>query len=265
MKMVHVKSLICSGRHCFDLSKHGYVNFLTHPLKTKYDKMMFESRRMICESGWFKPLDVTISERIVDCGKPKTDYIRVLDAGCGEGSHLSEIRRLTQDSTMKLLGAAIDISKEGVCIASREYPDNIWCVGDVANLPFANQQFNFIVNILSPSNYAEFRRVLSDDGMVIKVIPGNDYLRELRTFFYRKTAKSVDSNEDTLDLFRRNLSLVNMENVRYSFSLGSTQVATIVNMTPLSWGATEGHMQKILEMNLENITIDLTVLVGKKK
>lgn len=101
--------------------------------------------------------------------------------------------------------------------------------------------------------------------MVIKVIPGNDYLRELRTFFYRKTAKSVYSKENTLDLFRRNLSLVDMESVRYSFSLGSTHIATIVNMTPLSWGATEGHMQQILEMNLEEITVDLTVLVGKKK
>jgi 23S rRNA (guanine745-N1)-methyltransferase len=35
-------------------------------------------------------------------------------------------------------------------------------------------------------------------------------------------------------------------------------------MTPLSWGITEERLQKVQEMNLKEITIDLTILFGKK-
>ncbi|MEW6622536.1 MAG: putative RNA methyltransferase [Bacillota bacterium] len=40
MWMVNLKSLICTNNHCYDVSKHGYVNFLSHTVKTKYDKQM---------------------------------------------------------------------------------------------------------------------------------------------------------------------------------------------------------------------------------
>ncbi|WP_425423392.1 putative RNA methyltransferase [Shimazuella kribbensis] len=56
MKIVHLTSLICSRKHCFDLSRRGYVNFLKHPPKTKYDKSLFESRRMIWGNGFFDQL-----------------------------------------------------------------------------------------------------------------------------------------------------------------------------------------------------------------
>jgi len=35
-------------------------------------------------------------------------------------------------------------------------------------------------DVLTPANYDEFRRVLSPDGMLVKVYPGQDYLREIR-------------------------------------------------------------------------------------
>nr|WP_261383929.1 hypothetical protein [Bacillus licheniformis] len=37
---------------------------------------------------------------------------------------------------------------------------------------------------MSPSNYAEFERLLSDDGIVLKVIPRSGHLKELRRFLY---------------------------------------------------------------------------------
>lgn len=65
MKLVHLKSLICTNHHCFDFSRQGYVNFLTRALRTKYDRQMFESRRIICRSGFFEPLNIKISEIII--------------------------------------------------------------------------------------------------------------------------------------------------------------------------------------------------------
>ncbi|MGI6084996.1 MAG: putative RNA methyltransferase [Acetivibrionales bacterium] len=36
------KSLICFNKHCFDISKRGYVNLLLKSSKCKYDKELFE-------------------------------------------------------------------------------------------------------------------------------------------------------------------------------------------------------------------------------
>lgn len=37
-----------------------------------------------------------------------------------------------------------------------------------------------MLDVLTPANYDEFRRVLSPDGVLLKVYPGQDYLREIR-------------------------------------------------------------------------------------
>jgi 23S rRNA (guanine745-N1)-methyltransferase len=162
------------------------------------------------------------------------------------------------------LAIGVDISKEGINSAAMDYPNAIWCVSDIANCPFANNQFNFILNILSPANYSEFQRMISDDGMVIKVIPESDYLKELRDILYEGTNKQDYSNDNTLDVFRGNFVLTDVERVRYSFSLDKTLIEPLLHMTPLSWGTTEERLQKVQEMNLKEVTVDLTILFGKK-
>ncbi|MCR8980676.1 methyltransferase domain-containing protein [Brevibacillus laterosporus] len=263
MRMVHRKSLLCTKGHCFDLSKHGYINLLTRASNTKYSKQMFKSRRAICKGGFFEPLIEIISKKIMTETSKKR--INILDAGCGEGSHLSSIQeKISQDTALNPLGVGIDISKEGISLASREYPNAIWCVTDLAHCPFAGEQFDFILNILSPSNYSEFTRMITDDGMVIKVIPNRDYLKELREAFYNETNRQEYSNDKTLALFKSHFQLVDVEQVRYRFALDHTPIESLLQMTPLSWGSTEEGLQKILQMDVPEITIDLTILFGKK-
>lgn len=264
MKMVNLKSLICTNHHCFDVSKQGYVNMLTRGLKTKYNKRMFASRKIIFRSGFFDPLMGKISQRIMPEIEIKKERIRILDAGCGEGSYLSGIKnRIFQNTANDLLGVGVDISKEAISMASKEYPDNIWCVADIAKFPFESKQFNFVLNILSPSNYSEFQRVLSDDGLIIKVVPESNYLQELRQIFYAKTGKQYYSNDKTVELFKKNLVLLDIQRLQYRVSIDSTLLEHLVCMTPLSWGTTTEVMQKVLRMNLSEITVDIAILLGK--
>ncbi len=81
-----------------------------------------------------------------------------------------------------VLGVGLDLAKAGIVSATKQEREAIWCVADLAAAPFRNRSFDAILNILSPSNYAEFERLLSDDGIVLKVIPKSGYLKELRGF-----------------------------------------------------------------------------------
>ncbi len=100
---------------------------------------------------------------------------------CGEGSHL---QRIIEGSNIPATGIGLDISKDGILLASKRYENSIWIVGDLAKSPFGDQSFHIILNILSPSNYKEFKRLLVQDGLVIKVVPRPDYLKELREVLY---------------------------------------------------------------------------------
>lgn len=265
MKMINSKSLVCSNNHCFDLSKWGYLNFLSSPVKTKYDKKMFEARRAIWKSGFFEPIIEKIGKRISTELKFNSTNLKILDAGCGEGSNLSGICETINGMTeANLLSVGMDISKEAIYVASRDYRNFIWCVGDIAKCPFT-KQFNVILNILSPSNYSEFQRLLCDDGVVIKVVPNSNHLRELREFFYEQTNKRTYSNIKTVNLFTKNLDLINFEKIQYSLTPDPALIEPLIYMTPLSWGTTVDNLQRVLEMNLSEITLDVSILYGKKK
>lgn len=265
MQVVDFKSLICSHRHCFDLSKKGYVNFLTHALKTKYDKKLFEARKMISEKGFFEPLMDRICESILRELKPSDQSIKILDAGCGEGSHLSDIQhKLMAQSECNLLGVGIDISKEGIHMASGLSSKTIWCVADLAKPPFADQQFNFILNILSPSNYSGFQRILADHGMVIKVIPETRYLQELRGIFYKSTDRDVYSNKKTIELFKQHFDLVDIQRVQYGVNMDHESIKQLVHMTPLSWGASEKLKEQVSSRIKGEITFDFSILLGSR-
>lgn len=265
IEVVNLRSFICYNHHCFDISKQGYVNLLSHPPKTKYDKKLFKSRKMFSQSGFFDPLIAQVCENMLEELKPTSNTIKILDAGCGEGSHLSKIQqRIIEQSQCNLLGIGVDILKEGINIASRSPSKTIWCVADLAKCPLIDKQFNFLLNILSPSNYSEFHRMLADDGMVIKVIPESKYLQELRGIFYNQTDRTVYSNENTLELFNRNFDLVDIQRVQYGVTMESKYIKQLVHMTPLSWGASEELIQQVLSKNKLEITFDFSVLLGKK-
>ena len=262
--MINLQSLSCSNQHSFDIAKQGYINLLSRANKTKYEKKIFEYRRVVGRSGFFDPLHATVSKIIIN-QLPTNEPVSLLDAGCGEGSHLINIQEeIIRNKTNPLLGVGIDISKEGISFAAAEYSNAIWCVADIANCPFANQQFRFILNTLLPANYSEFQRLIADDGMVIKVIPERDYLKELREIFYEGSKKQVYSNELTLDHFNEHFEVTDVESIRYQVNLSEPFIEPLLGMTPLSWGTSKERLEKVQEMNLQQVTMDFKILIGKK-
>lgn len=263
MEVVELKSLKCTKNHSFDFARQGYINLLTTPAKTKYDKQLFESRRFLMEEhGFFEPVTTKISELIKIY--LKHTKLAILDTGSGDGTHLAKIRKILLDGGIHVNGVGIDIAKEGITVAAKYHSDLIWCVADLANSPFRNESFDVILNILSPSNYQEFKRILNDYGLLIKVIPRSNYLKELRTFFYKDSEKQTYTNEDIIQLFKERTEFIRQETVHYKTELNREALTALVEMTPLTWDVDKNQIDKFLQKESAGITVDVDILIGRK-
>ncbi|MDD5897801.1 MAG: methyltransferase domain-containing protein, partial [Clostridia bacterium] len=103
---VNDQSLICENRHCFDLSRRGYVNLApSHDQAAeKYDAELFSSRRLVFERGFYLPVAEAIARHLPDA--PLT----VLDAGCGEGYYT----RLLAERFPQAQWIGLDISRDAI-------------------------------------------------------------------------------------------------------------------------------------------------------
>lgn len=264
MTRVESRSLKCGNGHSFDIARSGYVNLRNAPDRSKYTADMFTARNKIAHSGFFEPLinELTgILKGFLKQRKYKTIFI--LDAGCGEGSLLHQLQEnIRSGHTIPTQGVGIDISKEGIHIAAREYEDCIWIVGDVAALPFMPHAFDCIINILSPSNYDEFESVLKHDGLLLKVVPGQDYLIEIRELLHRETNRICYSNEDTINLFDHRYDKSEKRKLRYTIPMDREKLDDLLRMTPLTWNISPETTHSIDVSIISRITVDLTILIA---
>lgn len=253
-----LKSIVCTNNHTFDFAKQGYVNLLQKPVNTQYDDTLFEARqKIICSAELYAPIHQKIAGLI---GNELTEDALLFDAGSGEGSHLEKIMNEVNDN--KLAGIGLDISKEGVIMAAKNYDAPVWVVGDLANPPLADQSCKFILNFLSPANYSEFKRILTEDGIIIKVLPGSGYLKELRTELFSNTSESEYKNNDTLELMKRNVKVVTEERVTYTKKLDAASLKHLISMTPLGWHADTEQIDTFTSAKDKEITIDMHIIIA---
>ncbi|NMS88466.1 methyltransferase domain-containing protein [Clostridioides difficile] len=263
MAEVDKNSVKCVNKHCFDISKKGYVNLLNSNTKTIYDKELFESRHEIYNSNVYDYLIEEIKSIIKNCTLNKySNYI--LDAGCGEGYFLNKLYEDEEiNNRCKLIG--IDIAKEGISIATREENEIIWCISDLANLPLQDSKFDIILNVLSPANYKEFTRVLSNAGIVVKIVPESNYLKEIRTSIQKNIKNSDYDNKNIVDVFKKHLDLIYDNRINYKTNINVLNLSNLIKMTPLTSSLDEEDILMLLESGISDITIDLRVMVGTIK
>lgn len=242
------KSLICVNGHRFDLSKKGTLYFLDHQIKTDYDNQMFTPRGRMIRSGMYQPVIEKITQ-LIQTGN-------LLDIGCGEGSFLQQITQLKKNPVT----IGFDIAKEGIYLASNQPIEAFWCVADLTNLPFADQSFDTILNIFSPSHYREFKRVLKPDGCVIKVVPQTRYLQELRAI-YHPDGKAY-SNEAVIQRFSEEMTIDQRERVTYEFEIPAENRLDLLEMSPLEWQVPAEVKANLAQDPLRKITIDVEILKG---
>lgn len=248
--------IVCPNRHRFDLSKKGYLNLLKQNHKTLYDNELFVSRQKIYGAGLYEPLLEEIFH-LLD-GMTLESASKILDAGSGEGYFVNELAQKIKGSLFGL-----DISKEGIGIATQREEDVTWCVGDLSQLPFQDGTWDVILNILSPANYLEFQRTMKKNGFLVKVIPGPSYLKEIREALKGKIRNETYSNEDVIKGFQDKLHLTNLRTIKYKKNIDPALFPSLIQMTPLTAHLNDQDFQSLLKADISEITIELTILAGQ--
>ena len=248
-------SLKCNNRHSFDLAKFGYVNLAPQIKQSaNYDKENFQNRQQILEAGFYQAILDAVSDLLASS---KTTKI-ILDIGCGEGFYSRKLQESHSDKTFY----AFDISKDSVQIAAKSEPNWAvnWFVGDLARLPIKDGSMDILLDIFSPANYGEFRRVLSKDGILIKVIPTKNHLKELRQKVQDQLIKKDYSNQDIKNHFQEHFTILSSQTASLTKTITADQLQALLSMTPLLFHIDQ---TKIDWSQLTEITIEAEILVGK--
>jgi 23S rRNA (guanine745-N1)-methyltransferase len=259
--------LRCAAGHSHDLARKGYVNLLGRGGTEKgvYGRTFFESRRNAFGFGLYEEAARQIASlakehlRLHEAAErgERAGKIRVLDAGCGEGYYAFSLSR---DAALRdaCLFYGLDLSRDAVALATAYDADAVWVVGDLARPPFRDGVFDLVLNVLSPANYDAFRRVLVPGGVVVKVMPGPDHLRELRAL--RGDPDCDRDNGETVKHSEKHLRTTARAIIRYTNALRAEQKRTLPAMTPLTAGKT--FAPSALDA-LESLTIHLEVVAGR--
>lgn len=250
----HAAGLVCKREHRFDISAKGYVNFLqsSKPLKG-YDRDFFESRRRFFASGYYDHIARAVAEQAADYGKAEA----ILDAGCGEGFYANLLADQTAGQIL-----AFDLAADAIKVAARSDKNVKWMVADITNIPVKDDSIDCLLDIFTPANYGEFTRVLKADGIIIKVVPGENHMRQLREAARDQIRNKEYSNDDVLDYFGDHFQIVGRMTASKTLPIDKASMADLIRMTPLFFDVDKDAVDT---SGISEITVEGEILVGKRK
>lgn len=253
------KTASCINGHTFDRARGGYYNLLLSNARGIHgdNKEMVLARRAFLGGGYYFPLVKRLSELTLE-------YTPVggclLDAGAGEGYYTDFIEKalFTRDGVSDV--SAFDISKDAVREIGKKNPRIFTAVAGSYHMPFADSEFDTVINTFSPLALSETVRVLKEGGHFIMAIPGELHLFDLKSVIYDTPYKN--QVEDTqLD----GLELIIDETLTYKFELDTPdKIKSLFMMTPYAYRTKAKDREKVERLSRLNCTADFRIFVYKK-
>lgn len=190
----------------------------------RYDGELFAHRRAVFCDGFYAPVADAITG-LATRYLPENRRV-VIDAGCGEGYYSHFLAQKLDTETY-----GIDNSKDAVLAAAKVLGSARFMVADLANMPVQTGAAGLVLNILTPANYGEFARVLCENGAIIKAIPGERYLQELRACVF---AQNDYSNQKTIDHMAAHTDIAEHKTIEYTLNVSHDQLLSFYKMTPMT-------------------------------
>ncbi len=239
----------CPDGHCFDQAKEGYVNLLIGSKSGENRGDSRESaraRKEFLSKDYYRCLKDAIGQRLTGT---------VLDICCGEGYY--------DDYDGPLYG--FDLSKEMVRLASKRYPASThpghqYFVANLSHIPVADASVDTAMHLFAPFDDAAFARVLTDQGRLYSVIPGENHLYEMKQIVYEEPYK----NDEQAPVSQQ-LELLNRTKVSQQVSITGEDLLTCFSMTPYFYRTAEQDRKKLETVETLDLTVEFVILEYKKK
>lgn len=247
------QSLVCGRSHCYDIARQGYVNLLPGARASRrYDADSFRQRRLILEQGFYRHVLDALTEVLGASPAPQA----ILDAGCGEGYYA---RGISRQLPCRML--ATDLSRDAVQLAAGSDRERrvLWFVSDLARLPLQDACLDWVLNLYTPANYGEFRRVLRPGGRLLKAVPGDHHLQELRALAGGQLERSAYASQPKVDHFQKHFRLLERRRVSACLPLDADSREAFIRMTPLLFRV---DTQQLDLSALREITVEAELLIG---
>lgn len=254
-------SYICENKHTHDIAKEGYVNLLLAQHKRSKNPgdsdEMIKSRQAFLNKGYYKTLSSAIANHIASM--PKGFSQSILDVGCGEGYYMNELVKSAGENELSLCG--IDISKSAVKLAGKRKMGAKLSVSSAYDLPFFDASFQTILSVFSPVSSSEISRLLTSDGSIIMVGPGEEHLKELTAHIYDEVLPHK-GNYSVIDE-DKTFTLEEQIEIKERIVVKHKDILDLLRMTPYYWQTTVQIKEKILALEELETTIHFYIRIYK--
>lgn len=254
------KSYRCGKGHCFDLAKSGYVNLLPPASGGKRhgdDKLMVKARSRFLDKGFYDSL----SHCVADCvNKYAGSHVHIVDAGCGEGKYTADILRTLEAAGKRAHILGIDISKEALICAGKRCKGIDFCAASTAHMPIEDESTHIVVNIFSPFMAQEFARVLKLGGKLIRIVPLEKHLWELKELIYDKPFPNPP-----MDMEAEGFGIIDSLQLCYEIELSSSEeIMDLFMMTPYYYKTGAADQQKAANAESLKTKLEFGIYVYEK-
>lgn len=246
----------CERNHCFDRSRYGYVNLLQKQKKKLRgdDAEMIRARRDFLDSGAYLPLLQQMTEMV-----QRIQPAHIADIGCGEGWYSCAVLHALSPQTAL---AGIDISPDALRYAAKRAAQEglaaqtEWAAATVSRLPLGTAGCDLLMNLFAPCEPNEFARVLRKGGTLLRVIPLERHLWELKTAVYEQPYE----NRPVIAA-PEGFSLTETAELRFRFTVAGSQLRNLFAMTPYAHKTAPAQIARLDALDALDIQAEFGVLV----
>ena len=65
--------------------------------------------------------------------------------------------------------------------------------------------------------------------------------------------------------YSKEFEIIDTSQLKYNHSIDKDELIHFIRMTPLSWKVTDDKIQRIMDIDIDNISAEFLIIMGKKK
>ncbi len=247
-------ALVCASGHGFDIAKRGYVNLLlrsgTGDRRHGDDAMMARARTEFLAKGCYDPLADAVCAALA---KRVDDGARVLDCGCGECFYTARAARALSGCVF----GGVDISRAAISEGAKRRCGVQLAVAGAFALPVADGACGAVMNLFAPLAEGEFARVVKRGGALVRAVPTERHLWELKCAVYDEPYENKPAERAVAGF-----ALCESGRLDYRITLESrAEINALFRMTPYYYKTSARDQQKLAALTRLETRLGFEVLV----